>query len=110
MHTCYTLSYTPGSILSDTNYYIALYVFLVVSMATNIVYHLAIILYLGFLQEVDIISTVRPYLYSYFTTPILVLKFANKKMYFFEEIQDSDFPRKVGYFCIHLHEFGEKGG
>ncbi len=30
-------SYAPGSILSDTNYYIVLYVFLVVSMATNIV-------------------------------------------------------------------------
>ncbi len=35
--------YAPGSILSDTNYYIALHVFLVVSMATNIVQHLAII-------------------------------------------------------------------
>ncbi len=28
MHTYYTLSYAPESILSDTNYYIALYVFL----------------------------------------------------------------------------------
>ncbi len=31
------LSYAPGSILSDKNYDIALYVFLVVSMATNVV-------------------------------------------------------------------------
>ncbi len=37
MHTYYTLSYAPGSILSDTNYYIVMYVFLVVSMATIIV-------------------------------------------------------------------------
>ncbi len=45
--TYYTLSYPPGSILSDTNYYIALYVFLVVSMATNVVLHLTIISILG---------------------------------------------------------------
>ncbi len=31
------------------------------------------------------------------TTRILVLKFVNKGV-FFEEIQDSDFPRKRGYF------------
>ncbi len=43
----------------------------------------------------------------YFTTPILVLKFVNKGV-FFEEIQDSHFPRKMGYFGTHLHEFGEK--
>ncbi len=45
----------------------------------------------------------------YFTTRIIVLKFANKGV-FFEEIQDSHFPRKRGYFGTHLHEFGEKGG
>ncbi len=44
----------------------------------------------------------------YFTTRILVLKFANKGV-FFEEIQDSHFPRKMGYFGTHLREFGEKG-
>ncbi len=44
-----------------------------------------------------------------FTTRILVLKFANKGV-FFEEIQDSHFPRKSGYFGTHLHEFGEKRG
>ncbi len=44
----------------------------------------------------------------YFTTRILVLKFANKGV-FFEEIQDSHIPRKRGYFGTHLHEFGEKG-
>ncbi len=44
----------------------------------------------------------------YFTTPILVLKFPNIGV-FFEEIQDSHFPRKRGYFSTHLHEFGEKG-
>ncbi len=38
---------SPGSILSDTNYYMVLYVFLVVSMATNVVKHLAIISILG---------------------------------------------------------------
>ncbi len=43
----------------------------------------------------------------YFTTPILVLKFVNKGV-FFEEIQDSHFPRKRGYFGTHLCEFGEK--
>ncbi len=32
----------------------------------------------------------------------------NKRV-FFEEIQDSHFPRKRGYFGTHLHEFGEKG-
>ncbi len=37
MHTYDTLSYARGSIPSDTNYYIALYVFFVVSMATNVV-------------------------------------------------------------------------
>ncbi len=41
----------------------------------------------------------------YFTTRILVLKFANKGV-FFEEIQDSNFPRKRGYFGTHLCEFG----
>ncbi len=44
----------------------------------------------------------------YFTTRILVLKFANKGV-FFEEIQDSHFHRKRGYFGIHLCKFGEKG-
>ncbi len=44
----------------------------------------------------------------YFTTCILVLKFVNKGV-FFEEIQDSNFPRKRGYFGTHLREFGEKG-
>ncbi len=44
----------------------------------------------------------------YFTTRILVLKFANKGV-FFEEIQDLHFPRKRGYFGIHICEFGEKG-
>ncbi len=44
----------------------------------------------------------------YFTTPILVLKFANKGV-LFEEIQDSHFPRKRRYFGTHLREFGEKG-
>ncbi len=44
----------------------------------------------------------------YFTTRILVLKFANKEV-FFEEIQDLHFPRKRGYFGTHLREFGEKG-
>ncbi len=44
----------------------------------------------------------------YFTTRILVLKFVNKGV-FFEEIQDSHFPRKRGYFGTHLREFGEKG-
>ncbi len=44
----------------------------------------------------------------YFTTRILVLKFVNKWV-FFEEIQDSHFPRKRGYFGTHLSEFGEKG-
>ncbi len=29
---------------------------------------------------------------------------------FFEEIQDSHFPRKRGYFGTHLREFGEKWG
>ncbi len=48
-----------------------------------------------------------PYSY-YFTTRILVLKFTNKGV-FFEEIQDSHFPRKRGYFGTHLHEFREKG-
>ncbi len=61
MQTYYTLSYAPGSILSDTNDYIVLYVFLVVSMATNVMKHLAIISILGVLQEVYIINTVRPY-------------------------------------------------
>ncbi len=44
----------------------------------------------------------------YFTTSILVLKFANKGV-FFEEIQDLHFPRKRGYFGTQLLEFGEKG-
>ncbi len=44
----------------------------------------------------------------YFTTSILVLKFANKGV-FLEEIQDSHFPRKRGYFGTHLCEFREKG-
>ncbi len=44
----------------------------------------------------------------YFTTPILVLKFANKGL-FFEEIQDLHFPRKRRYFGNHLCEYGEKG-
>ncbi len=44
----------------------------------------------------------------YFTTCILVLKFANKGV-FLEEIQDSHFPRKRGYFGTHLCEFREKG-
>ncbi len=44
----------------------------------------------------------------YFTTRIVVRKFANKGV-FFEEIQDSHFPRKREYFGTHLHEFGEKG-
>ncbi len=44
----------------------------------------------------------------YFTTSILVLKFANKEV-FFKGIQNWLFPRKRGYFCTHLHEFGEKG-
>ncbi len=43
----------------------------------------------------------------YFTTPILILKFVNKGI-FCEEIQDSHFPRKRGYFGTHLREFGEK--
>ncbi len=43
----------------------------------------------------------------YFTIHILVLKFTNKGV-FFEEIQDSHFPRKRGYFGTHLREFGEK--
>ncbi len=43
----------------------------------------------------------------YFTTPILVLKFMNKGV-FFEEIQDSHCPRKRGYFFTHLCEFEEK--
>ncbi len=44
----------------------------------------------------------------YFTTRILVLKFANKGV-FFEEIQDSHFHRKRVYFGTHICEFGEKG-
>ncbi len=44
-----------------------------------------------------------------FTTCILVLKFANKGVFFFYEIQDSHFPRKRGYFGTHLCECGEKG-
>ncbi len=44
----------------------------------------------------------------YFTTRVLVLKFANKGV-FFEEIHDSYFPRKRGYFGTYLCEFGEKG-
>ncbi len=44
----------------------------------------------------------------YFTTRILVLKFENKGV-FFEEIQDSYFPTKRGYFGTRLLEFGEKG-
>ncbi len=44
----------------------------------------------------------------YFTTRILVLKFANEGV-FFEEIQDLHFPRKNGYFSTHLLEVGEKG-
>ncbi len=44
----------------------------------------------------------------YFTTRILVLKFANKGV-FLEEMQDSHFLIKRGYFGTHLHEFGEKG-
>ncbi len=41
----------------------------------------------------------------YFTTRILFLKFVNKGV-FFEEIQDSHFPRKREYFGTHL---GDKG-
>ncbi len=44
----------------------------------------------------------------YFPTCILVLKFANKGV-FFEEMQDSHFPRKIRYFGTHFREFGEKG-
>ncbi len=44
----------------------------------------------------------------YFTTCNLVLIFVNKGV-FFEEIQDSHFPRKRGYFGTHLLELGEKG-
>ncbi len=44
----------------------------------------------------------------YFTTRTLVLKFVNKGV-FLEEIQDSHFQRKRGYFGTHLDEFGEKG-
>ncbi len=44
----------------------------------------------------------------YFTTRILVLKFVNKGV-FFEEIQNSHFPRKGGHFGTHIREFGEKG-
>ncbi len=44
----------------------------------------------------------------YFTTHILVLKFVSKGISF-EEIQDSHFPRKRGYFGTHLCEFVEKG-
>ncbi len=43
----------------------------------------------------------------YFTTPILVLNFVNKGV-FFEEIQHSHFPRKMGVFWSHLRGFGEK--
>ncbi len=43
----------------------------------------------------------------YFTSRIIVLKFANKGV-FFEEIQDLHFHRKRGYFSTHLREFGEK--
>ncbi len=52
-------------------------------------------------------KTQLPHSY-YFTTRILVLKFTNKGV-FFEEIQDSHFPRKRGYFSTHLREFEEKG-
>ncbi len=31
------------------------------------------------------------------------------KQVFFEEIKDSCFPRKKGYFGTHLRELGEKG-
>ncbi len=44
----------------------------------------------------------------YFTTHILVLKFANKGV-FFEEIQDLHFHRKRVYFGTHVGEFGGKG-
>ncbi len=44
----------------------------------------------------------------YFTTHILVINFVNE-VAFFEEIHDSHFPRKRGYFGIHLLEFGENG-
>ncbi len=44
----------------------------------------------------------------YFSTHTLVLKFVNKGV-FFEEIQDSHFPKKKGYFGTHLLECGEKG-
>ncbi len=53
-------------------------------------------------------SSQLPHSY-YFITHILVLKFTNKGV-FFEEIQDSHFLRKRGYFGTHLREFGEKGG
>ncbi len=49
-----------------------------------------------------------PSLILYFTKRILVLKFVNKGV-FFEEIQDSHFPSKRGYFGAYLCEFGEKG-
>ncbi len=50
-----------------------------------------------------------PYSY-YFNTCILVLKFLNKGV-FFEEIQDSHFPRKIKrrYFGTHLLKFREQG-
>ncbi len=43
-----------------------------------------------------------------FTTRILVLKYANKGV-FFKEIQDLHFPIKRGNFGTYLREFGEKG-
>ncbi len=48
-----------------------------------------------------------PSLSYYFTTRILVLKFVNKGV-FYEEIQDSHFLRKRGYFGTRLLVFGEK--
>ncbi len=45
----------------------------------------------------------------YFTTHILVLKFVNKGV-FLEEIQNSHFPSKRGYYGTHLLECGEKLG
>ncbi len=66
-------------------------------------------------NKVDTKTTVRPLVHLtqiphsyYFTTRILVLKFVNKGV-LFEEIQDSHFHRKRGYFGTQLLEFGEKG-
>ncbi len=47
MHTYYTLSYAPGSILLDTNYYIALYVFWLFPWQPTLCSILPLFLYLG---------------------------------------------------------------